>query len=92
MVTTRCARSARQVGLVTGLLLLVPAVAMPFTAEVAWGLVDFAAAAALLFGAGMAFALGSRRVTSTRQQVAVGLLVFGALGIVWAELAVGVFS
>lgn len=92
MSTTPLARSALHVGLVTAALLLVPAVAMQFTAEVAWGPGDFVAAAALLFGAGMAFAIGSGRAKSVRQRVAVGLIVFGALAVVWAELAVGVFS
>lgn len=92
MAITRIAQAALHVGLVTALLLLVPGVAMQFTAEVAWGPGDFAAAAALLFGAGMAFVLGSRDARSVRQRVAVGLLVFGALAIVWAELAVGVFN
>jgi len=91
MATTRIAQAALHVGLVTALLLLVPAVAMQFTAEVAWGPGDFVAAAALIFGAGMAFVLGSRRAGTTGQRVAVGLLVFGALAIAWAELAVGVF-
>lgn len=92
MPTTPLARSALHVGLVTAALLLVPAVAMQFTTEVTWGPGDFAAAAALLFGAGMVFALGSRRTKSARQRFAVGLIVFGALAVVWAELAVGVFS
>jgi hypothetical protein len=92
MVTTSITPSALHVGLVTALLLLVPAVAMLFTAEVAWGPGDFAAAAALLVAAGMALVLGSRRAKGARQRVAVGLIVFSALATVWAELAVGVFS
>ncbi len=38
-----------RVALGTAVLLLVPAVAMQFTEEVAWGLGDFVAAAVLLF-------------------------------------------
>lgn len=91
MATIPVTQSARSVALVTALLLLVPAVTMQFTAEVAWGAGDFAAAAALLFGAGMAFVLWSRRAKRTRQRAAVGLLVVGALAVGWAELAVGIF-
>lgn len=39
-----------RVALVTGLLLLVPLVAMQFTDEVRWNLADFVVAGALLFG------------------------------------------
>ncbi len=92
MTTIRLAQAARRVGLATTLLLLVPAVAMQFTAEVAWGPGDFAAAAVLLFAAGMAWVLGSRGARSVRQRLALGLLVFGTLAGVWAELAVGVFD
>lgn len=92
MAKTPIAQSALQVGLATTALLLVPAAAMQFTAEVAWGPGDFAAAAVLLFGAGMAFVLGSRQAKSARQRVAIGLIVCSSLALVWAELAVGVFS
>ena len=92
MVTTRIAQSVLHVGLVTAALLLVPSVAMQFTTEVAWGPGDFAAAAALLFGAGLLYVLGCRRAKSTHQRVAAGLIIFGALTIDWAELAVGVFT
>lgn len=91
MATSRIAQAARQVGLVTALLLLVPGVAMQFTSDVAWGPGDFAAAAALIFGAGMAWVLGSRMARTGAQRGAVGLLVLGALAIAWAELAVGIF-
>lgn len=92
MAMTRIAQAALYVGFVTVLLLLVPGVAMQFTTEVDWGPGDFVAAAALIFGAGMAFVFGSRKARAVRQRAAVGLLVFGALAIVWAELAVGVFD
>jgi peptidoglycan/LPS O-acetylase OafA/YrhL len=92
MATTPLARSALHVVLATAALLLVPAVAMQFTAEVAWGAGDFAAGAALLFAAGVACARGSRRRRSAGQRVAIGLLVFGALGVVRAEPAVDVFG
>jgi len=39
------------------LLLLVPVVAMPFTAQMNWGAEDFFAAAALICGAGLAIEL-----------------------------------
>lgn len=91
MKHTPIAKSARQVALGTALLLLVPLVAMQFTGEVAWGPVDFLAAGALLFGAGMAFSLAARQLQTRRQRVAVALVIAAGLAIVWAELSVGLF-
>lgn len=77
---------------VTALLLLVPLVAMQFTPEVAWGPVDFLAAAALLLGAGTAIVLANARLERpVHRRVAVGAIVL-ATALVWAELAVGLFD
>lgn len=73
-----------------GLLLLVPLVAMQFSDEVVWTLTDFVTAAALLFGTGLAHLLLTLSAPRRRLPVAVALLV--VLGLVWAELAVGVFG
>ncbi len=85
-------KSGARVAAGTALLLLVPLVAMQFTNEVAWGVGDFVAAAALLFGSGMAYALAARRARNTWHRVAVGALTLAVLAVVWAELAVGVIS
>lgn len=85
-------RSLGAVVVVTALLLLVPLVAMQFTSEVAWGLLDFVLAAALLLGAGTAIVLASRwfeRPAARRVAVAAIALV---TALVWAELAVGLFD
>lgn len=76
---------------VTGLLLLVPAVAMQFTAEVAWGPGDFIVAAVLIFGAGLVYALAARRAPRLGQRLLLGAGVATVLALVWAELAVGLF-
>jgi len=66
-------------------------VAMQFTKEVNWGLVDFAAGAALLFtlGAVVEFVCHVSRRPRTRVIVigAAALSVF----VIWADAAVGVF-
>lgn len=82
-----------RVGVATTMILLAPLVAMQFTHEVAWSGTDFALAALLLAGAGLACVRTARRVWHWRplQRVAlVGALatIFAAL---WVELAVGVF-
>lgn len=80
-----------RVAVATAVLLLVPAVAMQFTEEVAWGLGDFVAAAVLLFSAGAAVVIGLRHVRSKGQRVALVATIAVCLILVWAELAVGLF-
>ncbi|MBX9746379.1 MAG: hypothetical protein K2X34_05730 [Hyphomonadaceae bacterium] len=75
---------------IIGLLLLVPFVAMQFTDEVAWTVTDFVTAASLLFGTGLAYVLLTLNAPRRRLPVAAALLF--VLGLVWAELAVGVFG
>ncbi len=79
------------VAVATALLLLLPAVAMLFTDQVAWGPGDFLIAGLLLFGAGAAAVTGLRHVNGTGQRVALVLAVAFGLAVVWAELAVGLF-
>lgn len=83
------ARLLLRVALGTGVLLLVPAMAMQFTDQVAWGVEDFLAAGALLFAAGAAIAIAMRRIRTAPARTAVigGILL--VLAAVWAELAVG---
>jgi hypothetical protein len=84
--------AVRKVALLTALVLMVPALAMRFTPEVRWGLEDFAAAAVLLFSAGMAYALLTRRLRAPRHRLAAAAGVLLVLGLFWAELAVGLFD
>jgi hypothetical protein len=91
-MNTSLSRAAALIAAMTLALLMVPATAMLFTAEVRWGIEDFVAAALLLFGAGMMYALAARRTRATRQRVAIGILLVASLALVWAELAVGLFS
>lgn len=84
-------RAAARVAALTAMLLLVPLVAMQFSAETNWAPGDFVAAGVLLFSAGMAYVLATRRARTTRQKLVVGALVFALLAVVWAELAVGLF-
>lgn len=80
------------VAAVTALLLLIPLTAMQLTSEVRWGLGDFVAAACLLFGTGAGMAVVARHVKRTRHRA----MLMGALvllfAVVWAELAVGIFT
>lgn len=84
--------SSAKVAIATGLVLLLPLVAMQFTSEVRWGAEDFLAAGALLFCAGMLYVLGVRRVYLPWQRRPFVALIAVGVALVWAELAVGVFS
>lgn len=80
------------IALVVVLILLVPLVAMQFTEEVTWSAFDFALAGALLFGAGLAFELLTRRAGTRANRVALGLTLAAALLLLWVNLAVGVIG
>ncbi|MGR3593056.1 MAG: hypothetical protein ACU0B9_07075 [Limimaricola soesokkakensis] len=71
-------------------LLLLPAIAMQFTEQVAWGPGDFIFAALLLGGAAATYQLVASG-HSTRRRVIVGGLLLAAVAIIWAQAAVGIF-
>ena len=76
----------------TAAILLVPLIAMQFTDEVKWDLVDFVVMGALLLAVGFTYKLIATKLQAPVQRftlVAVLLLVFL---LVWADLAVGIFN
>lgn len=73
-------------------LLLVPAVAMQFTAEVNWGAEDFLAAAVLLGGGGLVLEVAARLLADPRKRALATLVILGSLLVLWAELAVGILD
>jgi hypothetical protein len=85
-------RSVRGVALVTAFILLVPLLAMQFTDEVAWGVVDFAVAGALLGGTGLIHQLAASKAGNIAYRAAVGVALAAALLLVWMNLAVGVIG
>jgi hypothetical protein len=72
-------------------LLVLPLVAMQFTSEVDWGPEDFAFAALLLVGAGAAFELAAWKVRDLTGRLVLGAVLLGAVALIWADAAVGVF-
>lgn len=78
------------IALATGLILLIPLIAMQFSSEASWTLLDFVTAGVLLFGAGTMFVLAARVVPKHR--VAIGIVIVLAVIYIWAELAVGIFT
>lgn len=80
------------VALGTAAVLLFPFIAMQFTDEVRWDLLDFLAAGTLLAGVGGTYVLlASRMNNSVQKAVLAAALGIGLLA-VWMELAVGVFG
>ena len=73
-------------------MLLVPAIAMQMTPEVIWGPGDFVVAGALLFGTGALAVIGLHHVNGTGKRIALVLGLALGLALVWAELAVGLFT
>ncbi|UOR04158.1 hypothetical protein MUN82_14535 [Hymenobacter aerilatus] len=82
-------KSLLLVALATGLLLLIPLVAMQYTAEVNWTFSDFVFGAVVLFGAGSTFVLIARMGSNGTYRVAAGVGVVAGLLLVWANAAVG---
>jgi len=73
-------------------ILLIPLIAMQFTDEVNWGLGDFLAAGFLLTAAGLGINLTITLVKNKHKRLLIVLCVLLALGLIWAELAVGIFD
>jgi hypothetical protein len=74
------------------LLLLVPAVAMQFTEEMAWGPADFALFGTMLVGACGTYELAARVTGNTSYRAAAGVALATAFILVWLNLAVGVIG
>ncbi|WP_337841262.1 hypothetical protein [Rheinheimera sp.] len=91
MQSLSLAQRSRQVVRVTAAVLLLPFLAMQFSAEVNWGPGDFLLAGVLLFAAGMLYQLAAVQLRTKKQRLALGFAVLCALLLIWAELAVGLF-
>jgi hypothetical protein len=76
----------------TCLILLVPLVAMQFSEQVNWTILDFVVAGCLLLGAGFTYQLATRKTQDTKRRVIIGAVVLVVLLAVWAQLAVGIFN
>jgi len=73
-------------------LLLIPLIAMQFTAEVNWTLLDFVVAGVLLLGTGLIFDLVLRKIKNNNYRITIAAALLIVLLLFWAELAVGIFG
>jgi fluoride ion exporter CrcB/FEX len=74
------------------LILLIPLIAMQFSSEWDWSPFDFLVMGTLLLGTGLMCELVLRKVKNTAYRVAIIVGILGALLLIWAELAVGIFG
>ena len=75
------------------ILLLIPFTAMKLGIDgVKWTAIDFAAAAVMLFGAGITIEIALRIVKRFDYRIAACVAILLALALVWAELAVGILG
>ncbi|MEO5859670.1 MAG: hypothetical protein ABIR33_12045 [Pyrinomonadaceae bacterium] len=85
----------RLLGIIIGVcaLLTIPFFAMRLGVDgVDWKLLDFIAAAVMLFGAGFAIETALRVIKKFEYRVATCIGILVVLALVWAELAVGIFG
>ena len=73
-------------------MLLIPLIAMKYSDEVHWTLIDFAIMGVLLLVAGMWTQRVVKRVKSFPRRATYIILVILLFLLVWAELAVGIFG
>ena len=85
-------QSIPAVALGTVLLLIVPLVAMQFSDEVDWSIIDFIIAGALLFGTGTLFVLVMRAPENIIYKCAMVLTIGTTFLLIWANLAVGLIG
>ena len=78
--------------LIVVLILLIPLIAMQFTDEVNWTLLDFVVAGVLLLATGFLSEVVIRKVNKMEYRIAIYLAILVAFLLIWAELAVGIFG
>ncbi|TRW15212.1 hypothetical protein [Glacieibacterium frigidum] len=72
-------------------ILIAPAIAMQFTAEMAWDAADFALLALLLVGAGLVYEVVAARLPRASHRAIAGAAAVFVVLVGWADAAVGIF-
>ncbi len=73
-------------------LLLVPFIAMQFTAEVQWSAFDFLVVGILLSAVGFSIDFILKKSKSSQKRIFWVLAIVGLFLLLWVELAVGIFG
>lgn len=77
---------------IVSFLLAIPLIAMRFTAEVQWGLMDFVVAGGLLLSVGLLIAFVMNQPVFQKYRWVIISAVVLVFVLLWMELAVGVFG
>ncbi len=78
--------------IIVAALLLIPLIAMLFTNEVKWDILDFAIAGALLFSTGLIVDFIIRNIRQPWQRIVLVVILLIILLFIWMHLAVGIFT
>ena len=92
MVSRNTYRSIVGVALGTVAILMIPFLGMRISDDWNWSLSDFIVMGALIFGAGLAYVLGTMKAGAVAYRVAVGMALAAAFLLVWLNLAVGLIG
>ena len=74
------------------LLLSIPLIAMQFSSEVRWDIMDFVSMGGTLLGIGIVYELIARRSEKSMYRTAFGIGLLGALLLFWVNAAVGIIG
>ena len=85
-------KAAIRLAIATGIILLLPLIAMQYTDEVVWDLADFVVAGVLLFGTGLAYELMARKGGTVAYRAAGGVALATVFLLVWVNGAVGIIG
>ena len=85
-------KAAIRLAISTGIILLLPLIAMQYTDEVVWDLADFVVAGVLLFGTGLAYELMARKGGTVAYRAAAGVALATVFLLVWVNGAVGIIG
>lgn len=80
------------IALVTGLILLIPLIAMQFSDDVVWTAFDFIIAGTMLFSTGLAYELIAGKGGTTAYRAAAAMACGATLLLMWVNAAVGIIG
>ena len=85
-------KSQKNILIVVAILLSIPLIAMQFTDEVSWTILDFVVIGILLLSIGLICELTIRKVSKMKHRIAICITILVVFLLIWAELAVGIFG
>ena len=85
-------KSQKNILIVVAILLSIPLIAMQFTDEVSWTILDFVVIGILLLSIWFICELTIRKVSKIKHRIAICITILVVFLLIWAELAVGIFG